>query len=114
MVIVVEVEITVSGSGLTVTQSSQESVTISGSFEGFTFSNPYSSPTYHVIGINKEYIKSITFEGNNIRIEKQDSNSVTLKGEIKVFRYKTEKGTPFQSYVVLPCEVIVAQLEEFL
>ena len=108
-----EVEITVTGTELTIPVSSSDSVTISGSFEGLTFSNPYSSPTYHVIGINKQYIKFMIFEGSNIKIEKQSDTAVILKGEIKTFRYKTCKDTLLKSYVVLPCEVVVAELEYF-
>ena len=106
-----EIEVEVSGIGLIVTESYPESVTIGGSFEGLTFTNPYTTPTYFVIGVNKDYIKFITFEGSNLKVEKKDDKSVIIRGEVKMFRYRTEKGYPFKSYVIIPCDITVAEIE---
>jgi len=113
MVIIMKLELIISGSSLTIPVSSPDSVTVSGTFDSLTFTNPYCSETYFVIGEQKNDIKFITVEGSNLEVSKSEPNRVVITGDIKVFRYKNDKGIPLRSYAVLPCDITIAELEEF-
>ena len=106
-----EIKVIISGSGLTVPVSSPESITLSGSFDMLTFANPYCTETHFIPGVQKEYIKFITFEGKNLKLVKQSDKCVTFEGEVKIFRYKSEKGIAFKSFAVLPCDITIAEIE---
>ena len=106
-----EIKVIVSGSNLSIPVSSSDSITLSGTFDMLIFANPYCTETDFIPGAKKEFIKFITFEGKNLRIIKQTDKCVSFEGEISIFRYKTDKGIPFKSYVILPCDITIAELE---
>jgi hypothetical protein len=101
------------GSDLRVHLSSDNSVTLGGSFESITFVNPNVTTTHFVINSLKDYVKFIRFEGCNLSVIKNTDKVITLSGDIKYLRYKTEKGLIIKSYVVIPCDITIAELEEF-
>ena len=108
-----ELKAIVYGSGLCVHSSSPEAVTLSGSFDSITFINPNVTDTHFVIGSQKEALKFLKIEGLNLNILKQSDKIVTLSGEIKYLKYKTPNGVVFKTYVVIPCDITVAEVEEF-
>ena len=113
LVIFMRIKVIVSGSNLSIPVSSPDSITVSGTFDMLTFSNYICTETHFVPGVKKEYIKFITFEGKDVTLLKQTDTSIIFEGEVKKFSFKTDKGFAFQSYVVLPCDITISQLEEF-